>query len=56
MRSEVSEQNRKRQLTMVLNLTFWDEFGVTRNLPPRPYYFDFQGWGWIPSLGEHADT
>ena len=56
MRSEVSEENRKRQLTMVLDLTFWDEFGVTRNLPPRPHYFDFQRWGWIPSLGERADT
>jgi hypothetical protein len=56
MQAEVSEENRKRQLTMVLELTFWDEFRATRTLPPRPHYFDFQRWAWIPSLGEHADT
>ena len=56
MRAEVSEENRKRQLTMVLELTFWDEFGVTRTLPPRGHYFDFTRWAWIPSLGEHPDV
>lgn len=56
MQAEVSEENRKRQLSMVLELTFWDEFGVTRTLPPRPHYFDFKRWGWIPSLGEHVDA
>jgi uncharacterized membrane protein YeaQ/YmgE (transglycosylase-associated protein family) len=54
MQAEVSEENRKRQLTMVLELTFWDELGATRALPPRPHYFDFKRWAWIPSLGEHA--
>ena len=56
MQVEVSEENRKRQLTMVLELTFSDEFGVNRTLPPRPHYFDFTRWAWIPSLGEHMDT
>jgi hypothetical protein len=56
MRSEVSEENRKLQLTMVLELTFWDEFGVTRTLPPRGHYFDFTRWAWIPSLGERPDV
>ena len=56
MQAEVSEENRKRQLTMVLELTFWDEFGVTRVLPPRPHYFDFKRWAWIPRLGEQADA
>ena len=56
MRTEVGEENRQRQLTMVLELTFSDEFGVTRTFPPRPHYFDFARWAWIPSLGEGADT
>jgi hypothetical protein len=56
MQAEVSEENRKRQLTIVLELTFWDEFGATRVLPSRPHYFDFKRWAWIPSLGEHADA
>lgn len=54
MQSEVSEENRKLQLTMTLTLKFWDEFGVTRELPPRPHYFDFKRWAWIPNLGEGA--
>jgi hypothetical protein len=56
MLAEVREENRKRQLTMVLELSFWDEFGATRALPPRPHYFDFTRWDWIPSLSEHADS
>ena len=56
MRAEVNEENRKRQLTMVLEMTFWDEFGVTRTLPPRPHYFDFTRWAWIPRLGEKEDV
>ena len=39
MRAEVTEENRKRQLVMRLELTFTDEFGVSRVLPPRPHYF-----------------
>jgi hypothetical protein len=56
MQHELSEENRKRQLTMVLDLTFSDEFGVKRKLPPRPHYFDFGRWAWIPRLGEQADV
>lgn len=52
VQAETTEDNRKRQLTMNLELTFWDEFGVTRVLPPRPHYFDFSRWAWIPRLGE----
>jgi hypothetical protein len=55
LRAEISEENRKRQLTMVLELKFWDEFGVTRTLPSRPHYFDFNRWNWIPRLGEQED-
>ena len=56
MQAEVSEENRKRQLTMLLELKFWDELGVTRTLPPRPHYFDFTRWAWIPRLGEKEDV
>lgn len=56
MQAEVSEENRKRQLTALLELRFWDELGATRTLPPRPHYFDFKRWAWIPSLGDHADV
>jgi hypothetical protein len=56
MQAEVTEENRKQQLTIVLELTFSDEFGATRTLPPRPHYFDFTRWAWIPSLGEHANS
>jgi len=56
MQTEIREENRKRQLTMILELTFWDEFGATRTLPPRPHYFDFKRWAWISSLGEHAES
>lgn len=51
---EASDVNYRQQLTMVLELQFWDEFGVSRALPPRPHYFDFKRWAWIPSLGEHS--
>ncbi len=51
MQSEANDQNRNRQLTMHLALRFTDELGVTRNLPPRKYYFDFRRWAWIPELG-----
>ncbi|MEQ1773148.1 MAG: hypothetical protein ABL891_05125 [Burkholderiales bacterium] len=54
MQTETSEENRKLQLTMNLELKFWDEFGITRELPARAHYFDFKRWAWIPSLGEDA--
>ena len=56
MQAEGSDENRKHQLTMVLELAFWDELGATRTLPPLPHYFDFKRWAWIPSLGENADA
>ena len=56
IRSEASEENRTLQLTMALNLRFWDELGAERTLPPRRAYFDFAQRAWIPSLGERADS
>lgn len=52
MRSETSDENRKNQLSMALELEFSDELGTTRTLPRRRHYFDFQRWAWIPNLGE----
>jgi hypothetical protein len=52
MISESTPINRRNQLTMRLELEFWDEFGVRRKLPPRPHYFDFDRWAWIPQLTE----
>jgi hypothetical protein len=52
MISESTVANRKRQLTMAMELEFWDELGAHRRLPPRPHYFDFDRWAWIPELGE----
>jgi hypothetical protein len=53
--AECTPANRETQLTMRLELEFWDELGVRRTLPPRPHYFDFDRWAWIPRLaGEGA--
>lgn len=49
---ECTEDNRKKQLTMLLELEFWDEVGNNRKLPSRHHYFDFPRWSWIPNLGE----
>jgi hypothetical protein len=49
---ERTEGNRGNQLTMNLELKFWDEFGKKLNLPARHYHFDFQEWKWIPKLTE----
>jgi len=50
--AEFSPANRQTQLTMNLSLEFRDELGAVRTLPPRPHYFDFDRWTWIPRLGE----
>lgn len=55
VRAEATDANSKTQLSVVLEMTFWDEFGVSRILPPRPHYFDFRRWAWIPSLGEEGE-
>jgi hypothetical protein len=52
MLAERTPGNSKTQLTMVLDLEFWDELGARRKLPPRPHYFDFDRWAWIPQLTE----
>jgi len=41
MIAERTPGNSKTQLTMVLELEFWDELGGRRKLPPRSHYFDF---------------
>jgi hypothetical protein len=54
VQAQTSDENYRQQLTMVLELEFCDEFGVSRTLPPRPHYFDFKRWTWVPRLGEHS--
>lgn len=53
MKTEYSQANSKEQLTMRLELEFWDELGVKRVLPHRLYHFNFKRWDWIPELTEH---
>ena len=52
MIGECTVVNRQEQLTMVLELEFWDELGAKRKLPGRRHYFDFDRWAWIPRLAE----
>jgi len=52
MIAECTPNNKKTQLTMTLDLEFWDELGIRRKLPSRPHYFDFDRWAWIPRLTE----
>lgn len=52
MITEYNQEIAKKQLTMTLELEFWDELGAERKLPPRPHYFDFDRWVWIPQLTE----
>lgn len=54
MIGECNPENRKEQLTMTLELEFWDELGARRKLPPRHHYFDFDSWLWIPQLAESS--
>lgn len=53
---ETTPANRQTQLTMRLSLRFEDELGSIRELPPRPHYFDFERWAWIPRLGEQTSV
>ncbi len=52
MIEESTPINRKDQLTMLLELEFWDELGARRKLPARSHYFDFDRWVWIPQITE----
>jgi hypothetical protein len=52
MIAEYADNNQAKQLTMLLELEFWDELGARRTLPPREHYFDFNRWKWIPHLVE----
>ena len=56
MIAECTAVNRQEQLTMVLELEFWDELGAKRTLPARPHYFDFERWAWIPRLSEVRES
>jgi len=49
---ERTPDNCENQLTMSLELKFWDELGNQRNLPARHHHFDFEEWAWIPRLVE----
>jgi hypothetical protein len=52
MIAESTPANCHNQLTMFLDLEFWDELGARRKLPPRRHYFDFERWAWIPHVTE----
>ncbi len=52
MMTEATSANQANQLTMLLELEFWDELGSRRRLPSRPHYFDFDRWAWIPHITE----
>jgi len=52
MIAEHNPVNSQQQLTMFLELEFWDEVGNHRKLPGRQHYFDFGRWAWIPHLTE----
>lgn len=56
MIAECTPENRKEQLTMMLELEFWDELDARRKLPARAHYFDFERWAWIPQLAERTET
>ena len=56
MTTEHVPENTKDQLTMMLSLKFCDELGVSRELPQRLHYFDFDLWVWIPELTERIDS
>jgi hypothetical protein len=56
MISECTPANRNEQLTMMIELEFWDELEARRKLPARAHYFDFERWAWIPHLAERKET
>ena len=53
--SETTEENRKKQLTMDLEIEFRDELANTRKLPKRRHFFDFKEGHWIPTISWHDD-
>jgi len=55
MIAECTSANHEDQLTMMLELEFWDELGARRKLPARRHYFDFERWAWIPQLAERRE-
>jgi hypothetical protein len=54
MTTESTDANAAEQLTMRLELQFWDELDNHRELPARKHYFDFRRWAWIPFLTEES--
>jgi hypothetical protein len=52
MIAECTPANHTDQLTMELELKFWDELDASRKLPARRHYFDFDRWAWIPHITE----
>jgi hypothetical protein len=52
MIADCTPVNRENQMTMLLELEFWDELGTRRRLPARHHYFDFDRWGWIPQIAD----
>ena len=52
MIAETTPANHSQQLTMRLEMEFWDELGTRRKLPARHHYFDFDRWVWIPHIAE----
>ena len=55
MCQEYSENNRKQQLTMDLEIVFRDELKKERILALRRHYFAFNDWKWIPVLTKKDD-
>jgi hypothetical protein len=56
MIAEHTPVNSKQQLTMFLELEFWDELGGYRKLPGRQHYFDFGRWARIPHLTDTGSS
>ena len=56
MIAERTPENQFTQLTMALELEFWDELGTRRKLPPCAHYFDFERWAWIPHITERVKS
>ncbi len=54
--AERTIKNSASQLTMMLELEFWDELGARRKLPARSHYFEFDQWAWIPQLTMNSKT
>jgi len=55
MTNEATEDNRREQLTMNLQIEFRDELGNQRKLPKRKHFFDFKEWQWIPQFTQRDD-